>query len=147
MTLFIPIQLFPDAKGYLWDLLLERKPHQNISHSEMPSWVDHCKFVDSEPYDGWWLIDDGGIIRGSVYFTEQREVGINIFEKYEGMGYREDALKFIEDHYGLPIHANISVRNAQLMAFFVERGYEFLQVTFRKSRDNSRGGNRPSRLH
>jgi RimJ/RimL family protein N-acetyltransferase len=146
MTLFIPIQLYPDAKEVLWELLGERKPHQNISHSEMPTWEEHCAFVDSEPYDGWWLIEDGGKIRGSVYFTKQREIGIFVFERYAGMGYGADAVKFIEDHYELPVHANISIRNAQSMAFFVKQGYEFLQVTLRKSRDNRRGWDRPSRL-
>lgn len=147
MTLFLPVNLVPDARGYLYDLLEEREPWQNISHEKMPTWEEHCAFVDSDPYEGWWLIDDGGIIRGSVYFTKQREIGVHIFKKYAGMGYGADAVKFIEDYYGPPIHANISIRNAQSMAFFVKQGYEFLQVTLRKSRDNSRGRDRPSRLH
>lgn len=146
MPLFLPVPLYPDAKNDLWELLLERKPWQNISHKTMPSWDEHCAFVDSEPYEGWWLIEDGGIIRGSVYFTKQREVGIFIYERFAGMGYGADAIKFIEDHYGLPVYANISIRNAQSMAFFVKQGYEFLQVTLCKTRDNSRGGDRPSRL-
>ena len=147
MTTFPSVYHVRNAKVALYELLAERKPWQNISHTKMPTWREHCDFVHSHPYEGWFLIEDGGVTRGSVYFTDRREIGIFIFEKYAGMGYGRQAVEFIEEKYGPPIHANISIRNAQSVAFFVGLGYEFLQLTLRKSSSDSGSGNGAPGIH
>ena len=137
MTKFLPVAMVPDSVDFLYELLKERKSWQNISHVEVPSYEDHKKFVYSEPYEAWYLIEDGGIHRGSIYITDRREVGLFLCERFVGMGYGTQALDFMEKTHGLPLYANVSLRNAQSMAFFVRKGYELLQATLRKNGGDS----------
>ena len=42
---------------FLYDMLKERDPIENILHKEMPNNDEHVKFVtESNPYDGWYII-------------------------------------------------------------------------------------------
>jgi RimJ/RimL family protein N-acetyltransferase len=124
----------PHAEVILYDLLKEREPHQNISHKALPSFKEHKTFVRSRPYACWRIIenDDGDHV-GSVYLTRQHEIGIFIFKAHQGKGYGKQALeqmmKLAPRSYYL---ANVSIRNATSMNFFVKEGFEMLQVTLRK---------------
>ncbi len=65
----------------LYDLLKERRPAESISHRRMPSWEEHCRFVDSRPYQFWYLIDGGDEFLGAIYLTERlSEIGWWIFD-------------------------------------------------------------------
>ena len=132
MTKFLPVAMVPSSIEILYDLLWEREPHMNISHEKMPSLEEHEAFVKSEPYTGWWLIEDGDVIRGSVYLTDRREVGIFIFKSSKGKGYGTDALAFLEANYGLPLYANIAPGNKASQEFFIRKGYVPCQVTLKK---------------
>ena len=137
MSLFLDVYHVRDSCRMLYDILAEREDYMNISHKEMPTFEEHCIFVDSKPYKDWRLIEDGGVIRGSVYITHNREVGIHIRSMYKGMGYGREAIKWMEKEHGLPIYANISVRNYKSMAFFDARGYRRIQETWIKDGGNS----------
>ena len=59
----------------LYDLLSERTPEESISHKSMPTYPEHEKFVQSNPYFAWYLIDVDGQFVGSIYLSKQREIG------------------------------------------------------------------------
>ena len=68
---------------FLYELLSERKQITFISHKKMPTYEEHVKFIESEPYSKWYIIqiDDKKI--GSIYLTKENEIGIHFFTQYE----------------------------------------------------------------
>src|SRR5690349_15488249 len=74
---------------FLYDLLKERKPYQNISHKKMPEYLQHVEFVDSRPYQAWYIVNrpSSGEWLGAVYLSKEDEVGIFLREKYKHKGW------------------------------------------------------------
>jgi hypothetical protein len=66
----------------LYDLLSKRN-HQ-ISHTQMPSYAQHCDFVRNHPYVSWYLVKVSGSYIGSFYVTDQNTIGINILNDWVG---------------------------------------------------------------
>ena len=61
---------------YLYKLLKDK--NFNISHNKLPSFIDHKKFVQNNPYRKWFLIYINNIVIGSVYLTNENYIGINL---------------------------------------------------------------------
>lgn len=116
----------------LFDLLHERTKDQSISHTKMPGYIRHCKFVQSRPYRIWFLIRDLETkdIAGSVYLTKQNEIGIFVFKKYQGRHCGPAAVRMLMQEYKGPFLANINPRNPDSIKMFVSLGFELLQVTY-----------------
>lgn len=125
---------FEDKHRILYDLLQEREEHVNISHREMPSFEDHCEFVDHNPYQCWFFImADDGEVAGSIYLTDDMEIGIFLFKKYLGMGFGGEAVKELMALYGPGRYvANIAPRNDLSQKFFVDMGFAELQRVYVK---------------
>lgn len=117
----------------LYKLLGERKYYQNISHKEMPSYKDHVKFVKSKPYKEWYLIKDYIINKdetidiGAIYLSKQNEIGLFIFEEFQGKGYGTKALNELIKLYPITLHANIAPNNYKSIAFFKKHGFHFYE--------------------
>jgi hypothetical protein len=47
---------------FLYDLLRERGPEINISHRDLPTWKQHVSFVQSVPYDHWYIVENPGYV-------------------------------------------------------------------------------------
>lgn len=114
----------------LYKLLGERKPWQSISHKKMPTLDDHWDFVKSEPYRVWYLIQTDDVVAGCIYLTNEREIGISIFEKMKGKGIGSEAVRLMMDLYDGPIYANINPLNDASREFFTKMGFVPLQVTY-----------------
>lgn len=125
---------FSDAAMILYELLAERPDYANISHQVMPTYERHLVFVKSRPYKHWWLIDDTDtkVFVGSVYLTENNEVGIFIFEDEQGKGYASKALEIVESIADGPIYANVAPTNTLSQSLFEKRGYRLIQYTYKK---------------
>jgi len=118
----------------LWELLKERKPHTSISHKKMPSRENHEQFVEGKPYAVWYFIcpdENLDMIYGSIYLTNQREIGIQMFEKCQGYGGGTKAVKELMNIHKGPYFANISPKNEASMQFFEGLGFKHVQNTFR----------------
>ena len=130
----VPVQEVADAATYLYALLAEREPHQNISHKVMPAVDRHLSFVRSNPYSEWYLIAADNIIVGAIYLTKQNEVGIFIFRRHRGLGYGTRAvLMLAEKHKGKQILANIAPSNTSSRAMFEKLGFTLIQHTFERT--------------
>ena len=135
MSVFL-IPVKPDQVGHvtiLYWLLGERTPTQSISHKEMPSYNDHKAFVKSRPYAGWYLVatDEDQEVVGTVYITGRNELGISIFNKFQGKGYGKAAIREIMALHEGPYYANINPANEPSLFFFDEcLGFKLLQVTY-----------------
>lgn len=122
----------PDDYIFLFDLLKEKTPEQNISHKEMPTWEQHCAFNDARPYKEDYIIEVDGHDAGRVYLTKQNEVGIHIAHQFRGQKLASRAIKqLIEWHKGETLYANVAPRNQASMSLFTSLGFTLIQHTYR----------------
>ena len=61
-----------------WNVITHQHRKYSISHNEMPSYVDHQKFVNSEPYKYWFLIYEDFEVIGSFYIKEDNSIGLDL---------------------------------------------------------------------
>lgn len=119
-----------DTHEILYNLLQQRAPYQSISHKEMPSWSEHCAFVDSQPYKHWYLIKIMGEVIGTAYLTNQNEIGIFILEEFRRYGYGREAVKMLMDRHPGRLLANISPSNGASAKMFEGLGFRHIQDTY-----------------
>lgn len=130
----------PGAVELLYDLLLERPAHANISHKEMPTHAQHEAFVKSRPYRHWFFVlNDYSQRVGALYLTKNNELGIFIFKKYQRQGYALEAIREavkIPPILGLPSTrnshylANVAPQNEASHQLFTKLGARAIQVTY-----------------
>lgn len=124
----------PYMHQMLFDMLKERKPEQSISHKQMPSWHQHCQFVNSRPYLFWYFIRERGYIVGNIYLSRQFEIGIHILEHERGHGLATQAIQMLMEQH--PFHrylANINPANEASINLFRKLGFSGpIQMTLEK---------------
>lgn len=136
----VPVKERIDAVEVLYALLSERTPEQSISHKGMPSWDEHCRFVESAPYADWCLIDcEGecsgpkryGDIVGAIYLTAANEIGVSVFRDYQCLGIGAAAVKlFMAKHGSRRYLANVNPANEASKALWRKLGFNLLQETY-----------------
>lgn len=144
----IPISEHPDHAKILYDLLAERTPEQSISHKRMPTWEEHCLFLDDyyrrgssdaaymAAYRDWRLIDADDRIVGCVYLTHRDEIGVSIFGSEQRKGYGAAAAQKLMDFWrgGLTAPkrflANINPANEASRKMFEKLGFKIIQHTY-----------------
>lgn len=124
---------------FLYNLLAERDPAVNISHRKMPTLEQHRAFVESKPYKAWYIIylydritmlDSSPEQIGSIYLTNQNEIGIFILNVYQGLGYGKEAIIALMKLHPVERYlANIAPGNVRSMALFEGMGFELVQYT------------------
>ena len=117
----------------LYDLLSERTPNESISHIEMPSYEEHVKFVESEPYREWWLVVEHNIAVGSCYISKTNEVGVAVFKKYRKQGLGAKILEELMSRYHEDLLANINPKNEKSIKMFLKAGFKHVQNTYQYS--------------
>lgn len=132
------------ALAILYSHLEQRTPEQSISHKTMPTWEQHCAFINSRPHSYWWLVYDrieaeGDPERaceyaciGQAYFTRAREIGIAIGDVYQRQGYANEIItKIVEMVPRGPVFANVSPRNIASQKLFESLDFGVVQWTYR----------------
>ena len=118
----------------LYRLLEERPDFANISHRKMPGWAKHKRFLDSHPYEAWYLImesDSSLEVLGSIYLTSNAEIGISLFEKHQGEGHAREAIEMLMDLHPYDRYfANINPGNDCSIAMFSKLGFTHIQNTY-----------------
>ena len=127
------IQISSKHYKFLYNLLAERKPHENISHKKLPSYSTHVKFIKSKPYSKWVLIEYRDKIIGSAYLSKNNEIAIWIKKSVRDyrMAIRKKILqeiitKFTRKKY----FANLNPRNKKMIDFYKKNGFELIHFTF-----------------
>ena len=96
----------------LFKILKERKLSYNISHSKLPTFEKHKKFVKSIPYRYWFLIRKAKDNLGVAYITKNNEISIKL-TKDSNLIYKE-TLNFILKKFK-PLRAIPSKRNSNFV--------------------------------
>lgn len=144
------ISVDPDNEAHLralHQLLLERPCYANISHNEMPTWEEHCRFVRAmapvplidvrKPetmrwpslgahlsYEAWELISADDKIVGSVYLTKRDEIGVHIFQEFWCLGFGYDAcFELIQKHGKRRYLWNVNPKNEASIALARKLGF------------------------
>ena len=119
------------SQGELYDILRERTPDESISHKEMPTWDEHVEFVNSMPYQHWYLIESKlyGVL-GTIYLTKNREVGVFIKRKFRGEGYAKAAIRLLRERHPGRLLANVNPNNETSRKLWESLGGELIQVTY-----------------
>ena len=120
----------------LYILLSKRK--YNISHSKLPSYIDHKNFVINSPYRIWYLIKKCKEFIGSVYITNENVISINgnkiDIDDYEkilkSILSNHDPLKPIKSVRNKNFLINVNPSNKELIEFMKRRGMEHIQSSF-----------------
>tara|TARA_Y100000589_G_scaffold331148_1_gene383462 strand:+ start:5089 stop:5556 length:468 start_codon:yes stop_codon:yes gene_type:complete len=123
-------------KKYLYDFLAKRK--FNISHTNMPTYKNHCKFVKNNPYRKWFLISNESSLLGSVYILYDNGIGIDlqpinyflIQEILIKLKSEVKPLKSIPSIRNNKFHINISHLNRKLYDVLTKAGGIHIQDTF-----------------
>lgn len=126
----VPVGSEKRSVDILYALLAERTPEESISHVEMPTLDKHRKFVKSNPYQFWALIQINHIYVGCVYISKQRELGISIFKEHRGKGYATKAIKMAMDKFPGRFLANVNPKNQKSADLFKKLGFHLVQHTY-----------------
>jgi RimJ/RimL family protein N-acetyltransferase len=123
---------------YMQDRLNE--PGTNISHTQMPTYEDHERFVESKPYAGWYFIEsDALILVGVCYITRDNEVGIYINRDHRRQGWAPKALQeLMKKHPAKQYLAHINPQNEASKIAFKRLGFGLLQETYSLRSDYDR---------
>ena len=130
----IDIYSLPDrgaAHRTLFEILSERTVDQSISHKGMPNFEQHCAFVDSKPYQAWYLLETAadGVV-GSVYLSQMREVGLFVFNRYWNRGFGAEVIQALHAKHPGRLLANINPKNERSIRFFQKLGFKHIQNTY-----------------
>ena len=116
---------------FLYQLLAEREPKMYISHSRMPAYQDHVKFVMSHPYAKWYIIYKNKEKVGSIYLSKQNEIGLFIKKNKKNQGIGSNALRMLFELDPRPRYfANINFRNVKSVKFLTKNFFSPLVHTY-----------------
>lgn len=123
---------YANSEQILYKLLEERDEYVNISHKEMPTWEEHCEFVNKVPYREWHLIlNEANTPVGSCYLSYQNEIGVFVFKKFQKMGYGSFAIQaLIYRHPNERLLANVAPHNTVSQELFQGYGFKLCQHTY-----------------
>lgn len=145
----------PNALEFLYELMRERDPEINISHSTLPSFEQHRQFVTRRPFRLWFLIERAPVGNeppawlGYVSATHRNEIGIVLRRQYRGNGFGPEAVGLLTKiHKPLPAEpserngswlANIAPTNAHSRHMFEKLGFTKIQETFALNEETTNG--------
>lgn len=116
---------------FLYELLTERDPSVNISHKKMPTYEEHVEFVMSKPYSKWYIINYKNQKSGSIYLTNQNEIGIFIKKEMRNREIGKKALRVLIKHNPRARYlANVNPRNTRSIKFFKKNRFKLIQHTY-----------------
>ncbi len=128
------IQLISVKKSdspFLFELLKERGSKVNISHRKMPTYNTHVKFVISKPYSKWYIIKYQDEKIGSVYLSNQDEIGIFLKKGNQRKGIGKKALELLMKKNPRKRYlANVNPKNSKSIKFFKKNRFKLLQLTY-----------------
>ena len=84
---------------FLYGMLKERDPIENILHKKMPTYDEHVKFVtELHPYDGWYIImlDSEKLGNINIIHKENYYAGWFIKKEFQNLGIAVKAFEILK---------------------------------------------------
>lgn len=135
---FVEVLPSKEHMQILFTLLSQRK--YSISHLEMPTIKEHQKFVCSNPYKKWFIVEFEKSYIGTFYIQENNSISINIEEEFYKDGI-PNILKFIKTNFipNKPIkslipkefYINIPIGDVRLKKVLANNGYIANQISYK----------------
>jgi RimJ/RimL family protein N-acetyltransferase len=99
----------------------------------MPAYSQHTKFVSSNPYFRWYIVENDGEKAGSIYLSKNNEIGIFLKKSFRGNKMGKQAIELlIEKHPKSRYLANINPKNKKSIKFFKKCGFNLIQYTYER---------------
>ena len=116
---------------FLYELLSERDLKENISHTIMPTFKQHVKFVMSKPYKKWYIIYFKNEKSGSIYLSKMNEIGIHFKKNIRSDKLYQDCIDtLISKNHGDRFLMNINPKNKILIRFAKNHHFKLIQYTY-----------------
>lgn len=115
---------------FLYRLLKERPKTECISHTKMPTYFEHCQFLNKKPYIRNWIILEGFYKVGNMYETERNEIGIHLLKKYQHL--TKDIIKRVLEAAQITkrkIYFNVNPRDKRFISI-LKRNCRLIQHTY-----------------
>ena len=115
-----------------------------ISHSKMPSYDEHKKFVLNNPYNNWYLINNKDKRLGTFYTKADNSIGINLIENNKEIVIKIlDFIKLnLKPKPNQPsvvtpyFYINIPISNIKLRNIFEELDTKSIQISYKLNDNN-----------
>ena len=121
---------------FLYDMLAQRDYASNISHKNIPSFLQHKKFVQTKPYSYWYVITSNNKKIGTVYMTKINEIGLNIKKEFQSSILEKTILKkLFQKHPRKRYLVNVNPKNKKRIQFLKNNGFKLIQHTYELSMD------------
>ncbi len=118
----ISVKLRPVKKSdcdFLYDLLKEKDPRANISHKMMPS------------FSKWYVIEVSTNNIGSIYLTQNNEIGISIKNDFEAKEIISQIINLlIKKHPRSKYFVNVNPKNGKYIQFLKNHKFHLIQHTY-----------------
>ena len=121
----------------LYSLLKKRT--YSISHERLPTFEEHKKFVEGNPYRCWYIVKDTSESLGSFYIKGDNSIGLNLIEPTIFLV--EQIFDYVrknfepnpEDPSIIPgyYYINVPEKNEKLISILETLGEKRLQVSFK----------------
>jgi len=119
---------------FLYIILEEREPNNNISHKKMPRFLHHKKFIQSNPYLYWYVIFFKNVKIGTVYLTSINEIGLHIKKEFKNVKIEKTILKkLFQKHPRNRYLVNVNPKNKKMIEFLKYNQFKMLQHTYELS--------------
>lgn len=116
----------------LYQLLVEREPNVNISHSTVPTWGQHIKYVDGRPHKLWFIVYNDNVPVGAMYLTNKNEIGTFTLKAHLRKGYATQATNHMKElTVGQPLYANVAPFNLASQLYCEKMGFKLMQWTYK----------------
>jgi RimJ/RimL family protein N-acetyltransferase len=100
----------------------------------MPTWDEHCAFLESKPYEAWYGIAWGRVPVGCIYLSKQREIGIGVLKAFRGQGIARAAIRELMARHPGRFLANINPANEPSIRLFRSLGFGGpIQITLERA--------------
>jgi len=114
-----------DDIEFLYEMLKERDSRINVTHNELPSFNQHKKFFETNPYDGWYIIMAENNKVGHIHIYDDDTIGWFIKNEYKRFGFVIPAFEKLkkihprEKYLGKVNPKNIEAQNLLIKLNFV----------------------------
>jgi len=122
----------PSDYEFLYYLLKQRNPNECISHKKMPTYELHVDFLNTNPYQEFYIIQENGRGIGRMYVTTRKEIGIQFLKNVNRVVAFDTLFRDHLEKRGR-VYFNVSPKNKFFQNYLKKKGAKVIQYTYEKA--------------